>query len=143
MSTTEENTEDLISNIVLNKEEPSEEELEEFKNLVSEWFKYDDQIIKLINAIKERKVIKKALNNKIQDFMYKYQYNDLNTKHGRIKTNIKEVKLPIKIPEIRDKILKYSELSGQELIDQIFKEDREKVVKKNIKRIIPKVSLSL
>jgi len=143
MSTTEENTEDLISNIVLNKEEPSEEELEEFKNLVSEWFKYDDQIIKLINAIKERKVIKKALNNKIQDFMYKYQYNDLNTKHGRIKTNIKEVKLPIKIPEIRDKILKYSELSGQELIDQIFKEDREKIVKKNIKRIIPKVSLSL
>lgn len=139
----EDNTEDLITNIVSNKIEPSEEELEGFKNLVSEWFKYDDQIRKLINAIKERKTIRKALNAKIQDFMYRYQYNDLNTKNGRIKANVREVKVPVKVNEIRDKILKYSDKSGQELLDQIFKEDRPTVIKKDIKRIIPKVSLTI
>ena len=39
---------------VINEErvEPSTEELESFKNLVNDWFKYDDQIRKLQTAIK-------------------------------------------------------------------------------------------
>ena len=136
-------TDDLITNIVNNKPEPTNEELESFKNLVHDWFKYDDQIRKLDIAIKERRNYQKALNTKIQEFMFTYQYNDLNTQHGRIKSNVKEVKLPIKINEIKDKILKYKELSGEELLKQIFEEERQTVVKKNIRRIIPKVSLTL
>ena len=132
----------LIENII-DKPEPNEEELENFKNLVNDWFKYDDQIRKLIIAIKERKNYKKVLNNKIQDFMFTYKYNDLNTQHGRIKANIKEAKVPIKVTEIKDKIIQYKDLSGEELLNQIFNEERPKILKKNITRIIPKVSLTL
>ena len=114
---------------IINEErtEPSAEELETFKNLVNDWFKYDDQIRKLKIAMKERKNYQRVLNNKIEEFMFNYKYNDLNTQHGRIKT----------------KIIQYNNLSGEELLKRIFEEDRETVVKKNIKRIIPKVSLTL
>jgi hypothetical protein len=132
--------EDIINN---DRFEPSEEELETFKNLVNDWFKYDDQIRKLIIAIKERKNYQRVLNSKIQDFMFKFKYNDLNTQHGRIKTNVKEVKAPIKINDIKSKIIQYNDLSGEELLKRIFDEDRETIVKKNIRRVIPKVSLTL
>ena len=45
--------------------------------------------------------------------------------------------------DIKSKIIQYNNLSGEELLKRIFEEDRETIVKKNIKRIIPKVSLSL
>lgn len=135
--------EDDLINEIVSKPEPTEEELDTFKNLVNDWFKYDDQIRKLVIAIKERKNYQKALNNKIEEFMFNYKYNDLNTQHGRIKANIKETNVPIKIPEIKDKILKYKELSGEELLKQIFNEERPKVMKKNLRRVIPKVSLTL
>ena len=131
---------DIINN---DRAEPSVEELETFKNLVNDWFKYDDQIRKLKIAMKERKNYQRVLNNKIEDFMFSYKYNDLNTQHGRIKTNIKECKVPIKMNDIKTKIIQYNNLSGEELLKRIFEEDRETIVKKNIKRIIPKVSLSL
>jgi len=134
----------IVDEIINNtREEPSEEELDTFKNLVNDWFKYDDQIRKLVIAIKERKNYQRVLNNKIQDFMFKFQYNDLNTQHGRIKTNVKEIKTPIKINDIKNKIIQHKDLSGEELLKRIFEEDRETVVKKNIRRIIPKVSLTL
>lgn len=136
-------TEDLITSIVDDKPEPTEDELDGFKNLVHDWFKYDDQIRKLDIAIKERRNYQKALNTKIQDFMFKFQYNDLNTQHGRIKSNVKEVKVPIKVTEIRDKILKFPNLSGEELIEKLFNEDRPTKITKNIRRIIPRVSLTL
>ena len=130
---------------IINEErtEPSAEELETFKNLVNDWFKYDDQIRKLKIAMKERKNYQRVLNNKIEEFMFNYKYNDLNTQHGRIKTNIKECKVPIKMNDIKTKIIQYNNLSGEELLKRIFEEDRETIVKKNIKRIIPKVSLTL
>lgn len=135
--------EDLITDIVSDKREPTEEELDTFKNLVKDWFKFDDQIRKLDIAIKERKNYKKALNNNIQDFMIKYNYNDLNTQHGRIKSNVKETKVPIKIGDIKERILKHKDMSGEELLNQIFNEERETVMKQNIRRIIPKVSLTI
>jgi hypothetical protein len=137
-------TEDIIDDIINNKRvEPTEEELESFKNLVNDWFKYDDQVRKLMIAIKERKNYQRVLNNKIQEFMFNFQYNDLNTQHGRIKTNVKEMKAPIKINDIKSKIIQYKDLSGEELLKRIFEEDRATIVKKNIRRIIPKVSLTL
>lgn len=135
---------DIVDDIINNQRvEPTEDELDSFKNLVNDWFKYDDQIRKLLIAIKERKNYQRVLNNKIQEFMFQYKYNDLNTQHGRIKTNVKEVKAPIKICDIKNKIVKYKDLSGEELLKKIFEEEREVIVKKNLKRIIPKVSLSL
>ena len=109
---------DIINN---DRVEPSVEELETFKNLVNDWFKYDDQIRKLKIAMKERKNYQRVLNNKIEDFMFSYKYNDLNTQHGRIKTNIKECKVPIKMNDIKSKIIQYNNLSGEELLKEYLK----------------------
>lgn len=136
-------TEDLIAVVTTHKQEPTQDELDSFKNLVTDWFKFDDQIRKLEVALKERKNYQRALNNKIQDFMIKYEYSDLNTQHGRIKSNIREVKQPITIKNIKEQIMNNKDISGDKLIDIIFNGERETVVKKNIKRFIPKVSLNL
>lgn len=141
MSTT--STEDLITRIETGNQEPSQEELETFKHLVNDWFKYDDQIRKLNIAIKERKTYKNALTKKINEFMFLHKYNDLNTEHGRIKASVREAKVPVKITDIKEKILKYKTLSGEELLNQIFNEERDIVVKQQIKRIMPEVSLRL
>ena len=113
--------ESLVDDIINEeKKEPTEEELETFKNLVNDWFKYDDQIRKLNIAIKERKNYQRVLNNKIEEFMFSFKYNDLNTQHGRIKTNVKECKVPIKMNDIKTMIIKYNDLSGQDLLKRIF-----------------------
>jgi hypothetical protein len=138
------NDDNIVDNIINpDKIEPTEEELETFKNLVKDWFKYDDQIRKLKIATKERKNYQRVLNNKIEEFMFNYKYNDLNTQDGRIKTNVKECIVPIKMNDIKTKIIQFKELSGEELLKRIFDEDRQTIVKKNIKRIIPKVSLTI
>jgi len=129
---------------IINKTEPSEDELDNFKILVSEWFKYDDSIRKLVIAIKERKNYQRSLNNQIQEFMFKYKYNDLNTQNGRIKATMRETHKPINMKEIKDILENNKDLKGEELLIKIFsKEDRPLITKKIIKRIIPKVSLSL
>jgi len=134
---------DEINDIINKKSEPTEEELDNFKNLVNDWFKYDDTIRKLQIAIKERKSYQRVLNNKIQDFMFRYKYNDLNTQHGRIKANMKEINAPLKVVDIREKIAQYKDLSGDNLIKQIFQDDRKVITKKSLTRVMPKVSLSL
>jgi len=134
----------LIEDIIMNKNEPTAEEIETFKVLVSDWFKYDDDIRKLKIAIRERKTLQQVLNNKIEEFMFKYNYNDLNTQNGRLKTNVRSVHKPVNIKDIREIINTNKHLTGEELLIKIFnKEERPIIVKKSIKRIIPKVSMSL
>jgi hypothetical protein len=138
------NEESSVVEDIINNTEPTKEELETFKNLVSEWFKYDDIIRKLEVALKERKTIQRALNSKIEDFMFSYKYNDLNTQNGRIKATTRTVQKPVNLKEVRTIIENHKDMKGDELLDLIFnKSDRPKTTKKVIKRIIPKVSLSL
>ena len=135
---------DLIDDIISTAKEPTADEMDTFKNLVADWFKYDDAIRKLKIAIRERKTLQQVLNNKIEDFMFKYNYNDLNTQNGRLKTNVKNVYKPINIKEVREIINNNKHLTGEELLAKIFnKDEREMIVKKTIRRIIPKVSMSL
>jgi hypothetical protein len=134
----------LVDDIIESKNEPTSDEMDTFKNLVNDWFKFDDAIRKLKIAIRERKTLQQVLNNKIQDFMFKYNYNDLNTQNGRLKTNVKNVQKPVNIKEVREIINNNKNLTGEELLNMIFNnENRPVVVKKSIKRIIPKVSMSL
>lgn len=137
-----ENNDNIIDNILDNNLEPTEEELDMLKGLVSEWFKLDDQIRKLNTAIKERKVHLKAINSKIEKFMFDYKFKDLNTQHGRIKANERKIKVPVKLSEIKTKILELKDLSGEELLNEIFN-DRPTVIKKNIRRVIPTVNLQI
>jgi len=133
-----------IDDIINENPEPTQEELDTFKNLVGEWFKYDDVIRKLVVALKERKTLQKALNSKIEEFMFKYNYVDLNTQNGRIKATERKTHKPINLKEIKDIIENNKDLKGDELLAKLFnKDDRPLIMKKTIKRIIPKVSLSL
>jgi hypothetical protein len=124
--------------------EPTADEMETFKTLVTDWFKIDDAIRKLKIAIRERKTLQNVLNNKIEDFMFKYNYNDLNTQNGRLKTNVRNIHKPINIKDVREIINNNKHLTGEELLEKIFnKQDRPVIQKKGIKRVIPKVSMSL
>jgi len=134
----------FINNVLESHKEPSEDELNDLKSMVQDWFKLDDQIRKLDVAIKERKVHLKALNSKIEKFMFDYQLTNLNTQHGRIKANERKTKIPVKVREIKEKILELKHLSGEELLNEIFNnENRPIMIKKNIKRVIPSVSLQI
>lgn len=134
----------IIEEIISENKEPTKEELDTFKNLVTEWFKYDDTIRKLEVALKERKTIQRALNSKIEDFMFSYKYNDLNTQNGRIKATVRTIHKPVNLKEVKTILESNKDLKGEELLALIFnKEDRPTTTKKTIKRIIPKVSLSL
>jgi hypothetical protein len=138
-------SDEFIESVINTKEnvEPEEEELEDFKVKVSEWFKLDDQIRKLEIAVKERKTMRNKLNDSIKHFMFKYNYDDLNTQHGMIKANKKEYVVPVKVNDIKSKILEYSNLSGDELIDKIFNVERQKVEKHTIKRLVPRITMAL
>lgn len=122
---------------------PSQEELEHFRQQVSEWMKLDDSIRKLTVAVRERKVHQQALGAKIQEFMLRHKYDNLNTQMGRIKNNVRQVKQPLKMTDIREKILSLRPTDGEELVTKIFDEERPTVEKKSLRRVIPKVSLSL
>lgn len=123
--------------------QPTPEELDEFKARVSEWTKLDDQVRKLIIAVKERRTHQKALSEGIQEFMKKYGYDNLNTNCGRIVHSVRKVKQPIKISEIRELITRENTLRGDELIKFIFDTERPVIEKQCIRRVIPKVSMLL
>lgn len=124
-------------------EPPTEDELEMFRQQVSEWSKLDDQVRKLGIAIRERRIHQRALSSKIQDFMFKHGYDNLNTNSGRIKASVRQVRAPLKLTEIREKILALQHLSGADLVAQIFEAERPVTEKKSLRRFMPKVSLSL
>jgi len=125
------------------RENPTLDELEQFKAQVGEWLKLDDQVRKLSVAVRERRVHQRALSSNIQTFMIKYGYDNLNTQYGRICAVVRQVKQPLKLTDVRTKILEYQGLSGEQLIDRIFAETRPLVEKKSLRRVIPKVSMHL
>lgn len=126
---------------------PSKEGLEMFKQQVAEWTKLDNDIRKLSIAIRERRVHQRALGSRIQDFMIKYGYDDLNTQAGKIRSNVRMVKQPVKLGDIREKLMSITDLSGmsgEQLLQKLFDDEtRPLVEKRSLRRVIPKVSLSL
>ena len=123
---------------------PTEDELTTFRQQVSEWTKLDDQVKKLGIAIRERRIHQRALSTKIQEFMFKHGYDNLNTQSGKIKASIRQVKQPLKLSDIRAKILELHDLSGEELVERIFSDANRSVVEKRcLSRTMPKVSMCL
>lgn len=124
---------------------PSDEEMEMFKQQVAEWLRIDETIRKLTVALKERKVHQRALTQKVQDFMTKYGYDNLNTQAGRIRASTRNVKQPLRLSDVRAKILEMGEqrLTAEEIVARIFDAERPSVAKTSLRRIVPKVSLQL
>jgi len=124
-------------------EVPTDEELFDFKNMVAEWTKMDDQIRKLNIAVRERRVLQKSLAEKIQSFMKTYSYDTLNTKQGKIHHSVRKTKQPIKINDIKEVLKEKAHLTGEELLKEIFEKERPIIEKTSIRRVIPKVSMNL
>lgn len=124
---------------------PSPEEMEMFKQQVAEWLRIDDTIRKLSVAIRERRVHQRAISQKVQDFMVKHGYDNLNTQAGKIRASTRTVKQPLRISDVRTKILELGEqkLSPEEIIQKIFDAERPSSVKTSLRRVVPKVSLQL
>lgn len=127
------------------KETPDDEALEMFKQQVSEWLKLDEQVQKLNIAVRERRIHQKALSSKIQEFMIKYGYNNLNTAQGIIKSNVRNVKVPLKLTSVRSELEKLGDqqISAAELLKRIFDAERPTVVKQSLNRRKPNVSMNL
>jgi hypothetical protein len=133
------NTDENLIDSTLELKNPSEEELDDFKNKMSEWLKLDEQIKKLSIAIRERKKFQSTLNIYIQNFMFKYDYNDISIDNSKIKARQKESIIPLKVNDIKNKMLEFNNLSGEELIKKIFEEDRKTKLKNSVTRVIPKI----
>lgn len=126
-------------------EQPSDEDLAEFKHEVSEWLKLDEQIKKLNIAVRERRVHQRALAAKVSAFMERYGYDNLVTQHGRIKASVRQVRQPLRVADLRAKILELGSdhVRPEEIVQRIFDADRPVVVKQSLRRFTPRVSLQL
>lgn len=124
---------------------PTDEELEMFKQQVSEWVKLDEQVKKLNVAIRERRIHQRALSNKVQEFMIKFGFDNLNTSQGVIKSNVRTVKVPIKLANVKSEIEKLGNevMNVGELFRRLFETERPTVQKQSLFRRIPKVSMNL
>lgn len=124
--------------------EPTNDEMEDFRNKILEWTKIDDKMKRLAIALRECRVQHKALGGQIQEFMIKNEYNKVNTNSGRISSIVKNVPKALKLNEVREKILEYQGLTGEELIEKIFDDANRPVYeRRSIRRTIPSVSISL
>ena len=126
--------------------EATEDEIDDFKNQVSEWLKLDEQISKLLIATRERRKQRSAIEALIKDFMKKHKYDNLNTQQGLIKRTVKERPLPVKITEIKQHLFDPENelLAVKDLLPKIFgTEERPKVVKESLRRVVNKVSSTM
>lgn len=139
-----------IENTSSQSEDPSvkpiSDEFAQFKQQVGEWIKIDDQIRKLSVALRERRTHQRALGKKIQEFMINHKYDNLDTRHGLIQSNVKEVAQPIKLTDVRTKIEELNDneqLTKEQIIERFFEGERPTVKKQSLSRKIPKVSMHL
>jgi CxxC motif-containing protein len=119
---------------IINNETPTEEDIAEFKKYVNNYIEIDNDINKLKLAIKERNNLKKELTIYIMKFMSKFNIEDLNTKQGTIRYDVKKVKAPLSHKTIKEKILENKDMSAEELTKLIF-DKRDVLDKPLLKRI--------
>ena len=111
--------------------------LEEFKNYVKKWLEIDNMIKKVQEALKEKRMLRDKLSQVITGFMCKYNIEDLNTKEGRIRCRVSQVKAPLNKRVIKEKITDYfknDENKKEEFIQKVY-EERDKVEKVSLRRL--------
>jgi phosphotransferase system IIB component len=115
---------------------PTEEELEQFRGYVKNYIDIDNDIKKLRAAIKDRNSVKKEISTYILSFMSKFNIEDLNTKYGKIRYHITQVKKPLNEKLIKDRLLEnYSpSITPEDLSKKIF-DNRQVSEKHTLKRV--------
>jgi hypothetical protein len=78
--------------------------LDDFKSDVRTWIELDDSIKTLQHAIRDRRLAKQKLTQRIIGFMDHHDIEDLNTKSGRIRYKTNLVRPPVSKTKIKDRI---------------------------------------
>ena len=150
---TEEEDKKLLSNIIDEEEtsnqpieiESNEEqednfivnefEFEQFKLLIKDWLKCDDEIRIMTQELKERKKIKTELTPKIKEFMKIHKLYNLKTKNSKIQFKTTTKKKPISQKIIKERIIDYfkTEEEGEKCIEFIYAK-QETITVDSIKR---------
>lgn len=73
-------------------EQPTPEQLEEFKKTVSAWFTLDDEEKELKKRAGEKRMLKGRLTASILSFMQRFDIEDLKTRDGNLRLFKREVK---------------------------------------------------
>lgn len=128
---------EIVEDTLIDKQ-PTEDELQDFKNKMAEWLKMDEQITKLSIAIRERRRLQNALSGYIKEFMFKFNYNDVSINNAKVKARQRETLVPLRVNDIKAKLLEYKDLKGEELVNKIF-DNREKKIVDTVKRVVPKI----
>ena len=113
---------------------PSVEDLEDFKNCVKVWMELDANVKKMQILIKERNLVKKEVTKKILAFMSRFNIEDLNTKEGKLRYKVTQVKAPLSQKQIKSKIVELPGLTGNELAEKVF--ERQVIPKHSLKRVV-------
>jgi hypothetical protein len=121
-------------------ETPDNSTLEEFKHQVKLWMEIDNQIKKLAQISKEKKGVQKVLSEKILAFMARFNIEDLNTKEGKLRYKVTQVKPKEKKEDVKQKLMNYFEHdreTGKKVIDAVFPGEKEqpKVEKVTLRRL--------
>lgn len=112
--------------------------LEQFKEFVRKWLEIDNVIKKAQDAIKEKKKLRDKLSIIISKFMCKYNIEDLNTKEGRIRCRVSQVKQSVSQKKVKERISEvfaHDEQKKQEVLEKIYKPETEKVEKVSLRRL--------
>lgn len=121
---------------LIKSDTPDEKDVNEFKKYVKTYLDTNADIDKLKGAIKDRNKLKKELNELILKFMTKFNIEDLNTKQGTIRLNVKKVKAPLSQKEIKERLTKF--YSPNKTLDEITEDvfnKRDMVEKQSLKII--------
>ena len=132
--------ESSMSSDVATIEVPTQAELDEFKAHVRSWMEVDNAVKKLQAAIKERNSAKNIIAQRILSFMCKFNIEDLNTKEGKLKYRVSQVRAPISQSTIKARLIENydqvvdSKMSIDDLTKKIFDNDRAVKEKHSLRR---------
>ena len=120
-------------------EAPTTEELDQFKTKVRNWMEIDNTVKKLRGVIRERNTAKTDLTKQILEFMGKFNIEDLNTKEGKLRYKVSNVKAPVTKQTLKERLIQnYSpEMSADDLAKMVFDTPRATVEKHSLKRLQP------
>jgi hypothetical protein len=118
---------------------PDNMSLEEFKHQVKMWMELDNQIKKMNEILKEKKAVQKILTEKVLSFMARYNIEDLNTKDGKLRYKVTQVKPTVKQTAIKKKLqdfFDYDKALSEKVMKAVFDDAAQpKVEKPSLRRL--------
>lgn len=118
---------------------PSTEELDQFKNKVRTWMEIDNTVKKLRGVIRERNSAKAELTKSILEFMAKFNIEDLNTKEGKLRYKVSNVKPPQSKQKLKEKLIEHysPEMNAEDLAKLVFDSPPGVIEKHSLRRLNP------